>query len=185
MLGASIFDASSGIWHFELNYRRKPDLESLLASPTLLDSILRSTQTAHASVHASDEHLASALATNAALAQHVNHVASATAAQRADVSSRLLQLRALERQWHLKQAAMDDALAPFSPKALHARLVAGCGEQEQLLRAMEESFVEGEGRAGEREIAEWVKRWKEGRKTLGLRLERRRRFDEGRVGGWR
>ena len=92
---------------------------------------------------------------------------------------------------------MDTALEPWSPKALHARLVSGIMEQEGLCRALEESFLEGmgsgeggnvgfgDGKAGEREVADWVKRYREARKTLGLRRERRARFEEGRVGGWR
>ena len=81
---------------------------------------------------------------------------------------------------------MDRALEPWSPKALHAKLVASIGEQEMLCRALEESFLESQdGRASEREIAEWVKRYREGRMVLGLRQERRARFEEGRVGGWR
>lgn len=112
-------------------------------------------------------------------------MASAVAAQRQDVASHLVQLKALERQWHLKQSAMDDALAPFGPKALHSRLVSGIAEQEGVLRAMEESFLEEDGRASEREMAEFVKRWRDARKVLVLRKERRRRFEEGRVGGWR
>ena len=69
-------------------------------------------------------------------------------------------------------------------------------EQEQFVRALEESFLEGgaptgvgdgagEGKAGDREVAEFLKRYREGVKTLVLRGERRARWDEGRVGGWR
>ena len=68
---------------------------------------------------------------------------------------------------------------------MHARLVAGITEQEALSRAMEESFVEGEGRATEREVGEFVKKFRETRKVVALRMERRARFEEGRVGGWR
>ena len=94
-------------------------------------------------------------------------------------------MHALERQWRLKQSALDDALAPFSPKALHGRLVASIGEQEDVLSGMEESFMDGEGRAGERELEGFLKRWREGRRVLEVRRERRGRWEEGRVGGWR
>jgi hypothetical protein len=63
--------------------------------------------------------------------------------------------------------------------------VQGIQELEALCEALEESFVEGEGKASEREVAEFVKRCREGRKLLGLRRERKARFEEGRVGGWR
>ena len=54
-----------------------------------------------------------------------------------------------------------------------------------LTQALEDSFVEGEGKATEREVGEFVKRYREGRKTYWIRRERRERWDEGRVGGWR
>jgi hypothetical protein len=62
------------------------------------------------------------------------------------------------------------------------------GEQESLCRGLEESFLEGEGGgavASEREVGEFVRRIREGRKVAYLRAERKERWDEGRVGGWR
>lgn len=57
---------------------------------------------------------------------------------------------------------------------------------------MEESFLEGGGGnggdgevVGEREVGEWVKRYREARVLFYLRQERKERWDEGRVGGWR
>lgn len=72
-------------------------------------------------------------------------------------------------------------------------------EQEGVCGAVEESFLEegggGDGGSGngggegglatEREVAEWVRRYREARKVYYLRWERRERWDEGRVGGWR
>ena len=105
---------------------------------------------------------------------------------RSKLTSQLLSLHALERQWRHKQADMDRALEPWSPKALHARLVSSIVEQEMLCQALEESFLESrDEKPSEREVAEWVKRYKESETVLGLRKERRARFDEGRVGGWR
>ena len=80
---------------------------------------------------------------------------------------------------------MDDALAPYGAKALYQRLGASVGEQEAVCAALEESFMEGEGRAGERDVGEFLKRWREGRRVGVLRGERKERWDEGRVGGWR
>lgn len=100
-------------------------------------------------------------------------------------------LRALERQWKAKQIEQDEALREFSPPALYQRLSAAVGEQEALCRGLEESFLEGQGAGGndvvasEREVTEFVRRLREGRKTLYLRAERKERWDEGRVGGWR
>lgn len=68
---------------------------------------------------------------------------------------------------------------------MYQRLALGVGEAEGLCEAVEESFLEGEGEAGEREVGEFVKRVREGRKGVWLRRERKERWDEGRVGGWR
>jgi len=90
---------------------------------------------------------------------------------------------------------MDIALQPWSPKAMYGRLVSGIAEQDAIVRAVEESFLEdgggGEyghnavGMASEREVGEWVKRIREGTAVLERRKESRARWDEGRVGGWR
>jgi hypothetical protein len=80
---------------------------------------------------------------------------------------------------------------------MYQRLVSGINEQEALLEAMQESFLEGGpgddayygsasgGKANEKEVTEWVRRIKEGATTLEKRREMRARWDEGRVGGWR
>lgn len=41
------------------------------------------------------------------------------------------------------------------------------------------------GPATEREAADWVRRYREAKKLYYLRQERKERWDEGRVGGWR
>jgi len=95
---------------------------------------------------------------------------------------------------------MDEALAPWGPRAMYQRLVAGINEQEALLRAVYESFLEGgpaeqeyyggggatgNGKASEKEVTDWIKRIREGTTVLEKRREMRARWDEGRVGGWR
>ena len=59
-------------------------------------------------------------------------------------------------------------------------------EGEEWCRALEDSFLEdgGEG-VGEREVGEFLKRFREERRGVGRRREERGRWDEGRVGGWR
>ena len=69
--------------------------------------------------------------------------------------------------------------------ALYQRLSAGATEQELLVRGVEESWLDEEGVAGEREVEGWLRRVKEVKKVELLRRERRARWDEGRVGGWR
>jgi hypothetical protein len=131
------------------------------------------------------------LAQNIAIAEQLKGLESHLQHQRESTQSRLLSLRALERQWRAKQAEQDAALREFSPPALYQRLSAAVGEQEALCRGLEESFLEGETSGGndavasEREVAEFVKRLREGRKIAYLRAERKERWDEGRVGGWR
>lgn len=83
---------------------------------------------------------------------------------------------------------MDHALAPFSPASLYQQLGHGLQEQGAVCQAMEESFLEGDGDGGvasEKEISEWVRKYREARVLYYLRQERKERWDEGRVGGWR
>jgi hypothetical protein len=168
-----------------LRDKSKADLDSLMKNPTLLNALLYAPDTRHAAIPESNAQLEHLLSQNISLAQHLNGLANNLTHQRAAITTKLLSLRALERQWHMKQATMDDALSPFAPKAVHTRLVTGIQEQGAVLQAMEESFLEDDGKAGEREIAEFLRRWKEGKKILVLREERRQRFEEGRVGGWK
>lgn len=80
---------------------------------------------------------------------------------------------------------MDRALSPFAPASLYQRLSQGCVEQEGVCKALEESFVEGDGEMGTKEVEAWVRNYREARKIGYEREERKRRWDEGRVGGWR
>lgn len=91
---------------------------------------------------------------------------------------------------------MDEALAPWGPRAMYQRLVAGISEQEAILRAVYESFLDGgnnphnldgglDGKATEKDVNDWIKRIREGTVTLERRKEVKSRWDEGRVGGFR
>lgn len=83
---------------------------------------------------------------------------------------------------------MDLELARFSPAALYQQLAQGVQEQALVCQALEESFLEGDGEGREveeREVGEWIRRYREARRLCYLRQERRERWDEGRVGGWR
>jgi hypothetical protein len=79
---------------------------------------------------------------------------------------------------------------------MYQRLVSSINEQEALLKAVQESFLEGSdaddsfygggnGKASEKDVGEWIRRIREGATTLEKRREMRARWDEGRVGGWR
>ena len=80
---------------------------------------------------------------------------------------------------------MDRALSEYSPSSLYQRMGSGVAEQEGVCRAMEESFVDGDWKLSEKELQDWVKTYREERKRYYGRRDRKERWDEGRVGGWR
>lgn len=84
---------------------------------------------------------------------------------------------------------MDGVLEPWSAKALYRRLGAAERDAEEISRGLEEDFLAGggagDGKATERELAEFCRRYREARGVVGRRREWRQRWDEGRVGGWR
>lgn len=142
--------------------------------------------TAHPSTLASTEALQTSLAGNVDLASHLVELEGRVARARASAQALLLSAHALERGWRAKQGEVDHALEPFAPASLYRRLGAGLAEQEGVCVALEESFLDGEaGEAGEREVVDWVRRYREARRGYYLRRERKERWDEGRVGGWR
>ena len=106
---------------------------------------------------------------------------------RASTETLLLTHQSLEVSWRKKQTEMDEALAPWSPKALYQRLAASIVEQEAVCQAVEESFLEEDhhGRATEKEVVDWVRRVRAEAAKLAERREAKARWDEGRVGGWR
>ncbi|EKD13161.1 uncharacterized protein L3040_002962 [Drepanopeziza brunnea f. sp. 'multigermtubi'] len=169
-----------------LEDKSKQDLADLLAKPALLAALAHSETTAHPSVKASQESLQAALTENIALASHLIELEARLTHLRSSAQAQLLSTHALERQWKQKQSDMDRALAPFSPSSLYQRLNQGMQEQEMVCRALEESFLDGDGgTASEREASEWVKRYRDAKKIYYSRQERKERWDEGRVGGWR
>lgn len=167
------------------------DLHHILQTPELQQAIIHNPDTTHPSIPASTAPLQALLAQNISLAESLKQLEAHVHHQRDLTQSRLLALRALERQWKAKQTEQDEALRDFSPPALYQRLNAAVSEQEALCRGLEESFLEGEGYGGgeavasEREVTDFVRRLREGRKIAYLRAERKERWDEGRVGGWR
>jgi hypothetical protein len=167
------------------------DLHQVLQTPELQRAIVHDPDVTHPSLPASTIPIENLLAQNVAIAEALKQLEVHLQHQRESTQSRLLSLRALERQWRAKQAEQDTALRDFSPPALYQRLSAAVGEQDALCRGLEESFLEGDGVSGhdavasEREVIEFVRRLREGRKVAYLRAERKDRWDQGRVGGWR
>ncbi|KAK4154015.1 hypothetical protein C8A00DRAFT_14827 [Chaetomidium leptoderma] len=171
-----------------LEDKSKQDLAAMLSDPALLSALTHSPHTIHPSLRGSHGALQAALAENMERAAQLVDLEARLAHQRSAAQAQLLSTHALERQWRAKQADMDHALAPFAPASLYQRLAQGVAEQEGVCYALEESFLEGEGDgavATEREASDWVRRYREAKKLYYLRQERKERWDEGRVGGWR
>ena len=78
---------------------------------------------------------------------------------------------------------------------MYQRLSIGVESQEGVQKKLEEDFLEGKSNAAtagsgdaiatEREVVEFVKKFREAVKVAYLRRERKARWDEGKVGGWR
>lgn len=69
--------------------------------------------------------------------------------------------------------------------ALYQRLNSSVQEQDAFVKGIEDSFLEESGIASDRELADFVRRVREAKRVAFLRTERKERWDEGRVGGWR
>lgn len=161
------------------------DLHALLQDQSLQASLLDNPSTTHAAIPASQQALRPLIETNVQLASSLQDLEAHLSTVRQSTQSRLLALKALEQQHRSKLSETEDALSSFSPMALYQRLSASVQEQDQLLRGLEESWLEEDGVASEREVSDFVRRVKEAKKTAFLRRERKERWDEGRVGGWR
>ncbi|PKS11845.1 hypothetical protein jhhlp_001139 [Lomentospora prolificans] len=166
----------------------KEDLAAILRDGRLLRTATNAPETAHPSLRASYEALQSALVQNSELASKLLELELRVSNERSAAQAQLLSTHALERQWRQKQSDLDGVLAPFSPTSLYQRLCQGVQEQAMICLALEDSFIDGgtgESVASEREVIEWTRRYREAKTLFYLRQERKERWDEGRVGGWR
>ncbi|KAG7104366.1 hypothetical protein VD0002_g6520 [Verticillium dahliae] len=171
-----------------LQDKSKQELAEILASPKLLEALTHSVDTVQPSLAESHQALHAMLGENLQLAAQLADLEARLTHQRSTTQAQLLSTHALERQWRQKQTDMDHALSPFAPAALYQRLGQGVHEQATVCHAMEESFLEGQADgafASEREALDWVRRYREAKALYYLRQERKNRWDEGRVGGWR
>ncbi|KAK6335546.1 hypothetical protein TWF696_002318 [Orbilia brochopaga] len=195
-----------------LQDKSRDDLLHILHSQSLLDALYLSH---HPAAAANLTALTTALNTNTAHAARLQSLSAAVDHQRATTSATLLSTRQLERSWRDKENEMDVALARFSARALHARLGQAVGEADAVSRALEESFLEDDGlgdaegeyiaaatggtaggavgttnvggggvKAG-KDVDNFVKSYRGVRALYHLRKERKERWDENRVGGWR
>ncbi|KAI2790234.1 hypothetical protein POX_d05741 [Penicillium oxalicum] len=159
------------------------DLQTVLQDPTLISAL----SAQHPSHVARQQNLESLLRVNQDLAARLLELQNHVSELRSQTETMLLTHQSLEVSWRKKQVEMDAALAPWSPKALYQRLSAAIAEQEAVCHAVEESFLDEDhqGRATEKEIADWVRRVRAEASKLAARKEAKARWDEGRVGGWR
>jgi hypothetical protein len=164
-----------------LKSKPKDDLNYVLHSSALLSALAT---TSFEDPNSPQEALKHYLDSNVALAQSVQQLEQQLANQRESTQTHLLQLHAMERQWRAKQKDMDGAIEKFTPKALYQQLNMAVGEASQICDALEESFMGGDGKATDKEVAEFLKGYREGKKRWYLRREKKERWDEGRVGGW-
>ncbi|KAI5801634.1 hypothetical protein DFH27DRAFT_610981 [Peziza echinospora] len=167
-----------------LSTKSVDDLQFLAHSPDLLSALFTAT---HPLSTQSTTLLTSALTQNIHLASRVQSLDHSLNQLRSDTERRLLEAKSLERSWRDKEKEMYVALQPFSPPALYNRLMSAVGEAESLSEALEASFLEerGESGGGGRDVGEFIREYRTMRKVYHLRRERKERWDEGRIGGWR
>lgn len=168
-----------------LKEKSTADLHRLHEDRDLQTAFLNDPNNTHPAIPASQAALQPLIESNVNLAESLLALEARLIQQREQTQSRLLALRALEQQHRAKIAETEDALRSFSPMALYQRLNASAQEQEQLIIGIEDSWLDESGVASDREISDFVKRVKDNKRLAFLRVERKRRWDEGRVGGWR
>lgn len=155
------------------------DLHQLLQDRDIQSALLNDPNTTHPAIPASQAPLQPLIESNLALADSLLQTEARLNRQREQSQSRLLSLRALEQQHRTKLSETEDALQTFSPMALYQRLSASVQEQEQLVRGLEESWLDEGGMASDREIGEFARRVKENKKTAFLRAERKKEMGRG------
>lgn len=160
------------------------DIKTLLQNPDMTSAILNDPLASHPIIAASKSALEDQLQINLNLARGLEVQEARLITQRADSQSRLLSLRALEQQHRAKVIETEHALRSFSPIELYQRLHAGVIEQESVLRGIEESFLDANGVANDQDVTDFIKQVREAKRLAFLRSERKKRWDEGRVGGW-
>ncbi|KAI5840009.1 hypothetical protein DFP73DRAFT_587126 [Morchella snyderi] len=164
-----------------LHTKSLDDLTHLLSSPHLLDALFAST---HPHAHQHEATLTAALRRNADLAARLSALEPRLHSARDGAERALLDARMKEREWRAREKEMYQSLQPFSSPALYSRLVNAVADAEAVAEAMAESFLE-EGGGDGRDVGEFVREYRALRKAYHLRRERKERWDEGRVGGWR
>ncbi|KAL7271799.1 hypothetical protein RUND412_005425 [Rhizina undulata] len=161
-----------------LHSKSLSDLQVLHSNPELLDALFTHTHPLSCTLNST---LAATLQKNSDLSTHLQALEAALQQTRETTECRLLETRNLERQWREKEKEMYQSLQPFSSPALYNRLTNAVSEAEGLSEALAASFLE----EGGRDVGDFVREYRGMRKLYHLRKERKERWDEGRVGGWR
>ncbi|RPB08883.1 hypothetical protein P167DRAFT_567593 [Morchella conica CCBAS932] len=159
-----------------------PHSSSTISSSDLTPGFKHHHTHPHAQQH--EATLTAALHRNADLAARLSALEPRLHTARDGAERALLDARMKEREWRAREKEMYQSLQPFSSPALYSRLVNAVADAEAVAEAMAESFLE-EGGGDGRDVGEFVREYRALRKTYHLRRERKERWDEGRVGGWR
>jgi len=76
---------------------------------------------------------------------------------------------------------MDLALKPFSPPALYSKLETLTTESELLSEALATSFLEGDNA----DATDFIREYRALRRQYHVRRERKEKWQQGQVAGWR
>jgi hypothetical protein len=72
-------------------------------------------------------------------------------------------------------------LKPFSPPALYSKLEALATESELFSETLATSFLEGE----DGDVTDFIREYRAHRKQYHIRRERKEKWQQGQVAGWR
>ncbi|CCX06646.1 hypothetical protein FPQ18DRAFT_424317 [Pyronema domesticum] len=161
----------------QLHTKSREDLQYLLHSPPLLNALFHTT---HPIAASTSSVLTSALTTNLNLTSNLQTLETQLDSLRDSTQQKLLETKQLERVWRDKEKEMYQALQPYSSVAQEQRLRQAAEESEKMAEDIVERFLAGDG-----EVEEFLKTYREVRKVQTLRKERGARWREGRVAGWR
>lgn len=105
--------------------------------------------------------------------------------KRFEVENSLIKTRELEKEWENVQRTMYAVLKPSSSEALYNRLQTAVVESEKTSDSLAASFLESQQKDSSDAVTDFIKEYRQARKTFHLRSERLARMKEGRVGGLR
>lgn len=112
----------------------------------------------------------------------VDKINNELAVLRNSTNEKLQQAQEVEREWLAVEAEMYKSLQPFSMESLKARMARAVVESEQLSESLATSFLEeGSGTISNDDINDFIKNYRQERKTYHMRSEIMERWKEDRV----